>query len=155
MIEIEEIPVENIQEFFKIHIEYLIEGKFITSQEDIDYFSGDEYREIIKSHMIRDKDKHHMIYFVKDNHRIGVAQYNTYQSEDGKCFILDYWLFNNYRGKGLGVECFNSLEAYTKSDGAIYYELNSHQKESINFWQSVGFVYKGLDEYEEMLWIKK
>lgn len=106
MITIEEIPVENINDFWKIHIEYLIKDEIITDSEDIEYFESDEYRNIIKANMLRDKDKHHMVYFVKDNVRIGAAQYNTYQSEDGKCFILDFWVFPEYRGNGTGHACF-------------------------------------------------
>ena len=114
MIRIEEIPVERIDEFWNIHIGYLVDDGIISDEEDIEYFSGDEYREIIKSHMIREKDGHHMVYFMYDNIKIGAAQYNTYQSEDGKCFILDFWVFPEYRGNGTGHKCFEALENYTR-----------------------------------------
>lgn len=87
MITIEEIPAERIDDFWTIHMNYLVEDEIIDDPEDIDYFSGDEYRSIIKSHMLRENDKHHMVYFVNEDIRIGAAQYNTYQSEDGKWFI--------------------------------------------------------------------
>lgn len=99
MITIEEIPVERIDDFWTIHMNYLVEDEIIDDPEDIDYFSGDEYRSIIKSHMLRENDKHHMVYFVNEDICIGAAQYNTYQSEDGKCFVLDFWVFPEYRGK--------------------------------------------------------
>ena len=102
MIKTEEIPVERIEEFWDLHLQYLINDGIIEDEEDIAYFSGEEYRNIIKAHMIRETDKHHMVYFVEDNQRIGAAQYNTYQSEDGKCFILDFWVFPAYRGNGTG-----------------------------------------------------
>ena len=70
MIRIEEIPVERIDEFWNIHIGYLVDDGIISDEEDIEYFSGDEYREIIKSHMIREKDGHHMVYFMDDNIKI-------------------------------------------------------------------------------------
>ena len=47
MIEIEEIPVENIDEFWEIHIKYLVGDGIVTEEEDIEYFEGDEYRETI------------------------------------------------------------------------------------------------------------
>ncbi len=35
----------------------------ISSEEDKEYFSSAKYRDVIKSHMLRSKDIHHMIYF--------------------------------------------------------------------------------------------
>ena len=67
--------------------------------------------------MIRSTDKQHMIYFCRDGERIGAASYCTYQSEDGKYFILDYWVFPQFRGNGTGHRCFEALEQYTKADG--------------------------------------
>lgn len=147
-IQIEEIPVENIEEFWKIHIKYLIEDDIIIDEEDIEYFQSTEYRDIIKAHMIRPVDKHHMVYFVRDNIRIGAAQYNTYQREDGKCFILDFWVFPEFRGNGTGRKCFEALKSHTTADGAKYYELNYTKEQAHLFWQSIGFVDCGADEYE-------
>jgi len=155
MIRIEEIPVERIDEFWDIHIKYLIDDEIITDQEDIDYFKGEEYRGILKNHMLRDIDKQHMVYFVRGEQRIGAASYCTYQSEDGKCFILDYWVFPEYRGNGTGHKCFEALEQYTKMGGAKYYELNSTKENSIRFWKSLGFVENGKDEYDMLLLEKK
>lgn len=155
MINIEEIPVENMEEFWKIHIRYLVDDQIITDPEDIEYFQSEEYRGIIKTHMLRDRDRHHMIYFVRDGIRIGAAQYCTYQSEDGKCFILDYWMFPEYRGQGAGHECFEALEAYTKADDAVYYEINAETERRVHFWNSLGFVENGVDEDGIQLFIKK
>lgn len=155
MIEIEEIPVENIEEFWKMHIKYLIDDEIITDSEDIEYFQSEEYRGIIKAHMLRDKDKHHMVYFIKDGIRVGATQYCTYQSEDGKCFILDYWIFPEYREQGVGHECFKALETYTRADGAVYYEINAETERRIHFWSSLGFVEDGVDEYGMQLFVKK
>lgn len=155
MIKIEEIPVENIEDFWKIHIQYLMDDEIISDEEDIAYFSGSEYRDTLLEHMRRDFDQHHMIYFLKDDTRVGAAQYTTYQSEDGKCFILDYWVFPKYRGTGTGHECFYAFEEYTKADGALYYELNSEKENSIHFWKSLGFVEDGVDEWGMKLFVRK
>ena len=154
MIRIEEIPVEKIADFWSIHLKYLIEDGIIDDEEDISYFSGDEYRGIIKAHMGRKIDRHHMVWFVDGCERIGAAQYNIYRSEDGKCFILDFWVFPEFRGNGTGHECFYALEAYTKADGARYYEINSQKENSIRFWKSLGFVENGKDEYDMPVFIK-
>lgn len=93
MIEIEEIPVEHIVEFWQEHIQYLVEDGIATEDEEREYFQSDEYRSVIRSHMVRNTDKHHLVYFAEDGVRIGATSYCTYQSEDGKCFILDFWVF--------------------------------------------------------------
>ena len=105
--------------------------------------------------MTRNKDKHHMVYFKKDEKYIGASHYNTYQSEDGKCFILDFWVFPEYRGNGTGCRCFNALEEYTKKDGALYYEINCTKVDARRFWISNGFIDNGVDEYDMPLMIKR
>ena len=42
-IQMEEIPVERIDEFWSIHIRYLLDDSIITDEEDIQYFGSDEY----------------------------------------------------------------------------------------------------------------
>lgn len=155
MISIEEIPVARINEFWEIHIKYLVDDGIISDEEDIAYFTGEEYRGILEDHMIRNTDKQHMVYFCQNGERIGAASYCTYQSEDGKCFILDYWVFPQFRGNGTGHRCFEALEQYTKADGAKYYELNSMKEDSIRFWKSIGFVENGKDEYDMLLLVKR
>ena len=155
MITIEEIPVEKIEDFWRIHYAYLLNDEIITDEEDKEYFQSEEYRGVIKAHMLRDVDKHHMVYFVENEKRIGAAQYNTYQSEDGKCFILDFWVFPEFRGNGTGHRCFATLEAYTKKDGARYYEINCEREIAQRFWRDNGFVDSGVDEYGMALLVKR
>lgn len=155
MISIQEIPIDEIQDFWSRHISYLIDDGIITDKEDIEYFTGNEYRGVLEAHMIRDTDKQHMVYFIRNKKQIGAASYCTYQSEDGKCFILDYWIFPEYRGNETGHLCFKALEQYTKSGGAKYYELNSSKENSIRFWKSLGFIENGKDEWDMLLLIKR
>lgn len=154
-IEIDEIPVERIDEFWEKHIKYLTEDGIITEPEDIEYFSGSEYRDAIKSRMLRNRDKLHMLYFLKEGERIGAAQFVTYQSEDGKCFLLDFWVFPEYRGNGTGRSCFYALERYVKKDGAVYFEINCSKQDSVRFWKSLGFVENGIDEHGVPLFIRR
>lgn len=152
---IEEITVAELNEFWDSHIKYLIDDEIITDEEDKEYFRGDDYRGVIMSHMVRERDRHHIVYFCSNSKRIGAASYCTYQSEDGKCFVLDFWVFPEFRGDGTGHRCFEALERYTRSDGAIYYELNSEKENSVRFWKSIGFVENGKDEYDMPLYIKR
>ena len=155
MLYIQEIPAAKIDEFWQIHMQYLVEDEIVSDKEDIEYFSGNEYRDVIVAHMKRKENKHHAVYFVQDGIAIGAAQYNTYQSEDGKCFILDFWVFPEYRGNGMGHQCFYALEKYTKADGALYYELNSEKENAIRFWKKLGFVDNGTDEWGMKLLVRK
>ena len=155
MIRIEAIPVEKIREFWDIHFRYLVEDGIITTEEDRDYFQSDEYRDVIKAHRMRTPDTLHMVYFLRDGVRIGASQYCTYKSEDGKCFILDFWVFPEYRGQGTGHECFQALYAHTRADGAKYYALNYANEDSRRFWQFLGFVENGVDEYGSPLMIRR
>ena len=148
MIELEEIPVERMAEFWELHMRYLVDDGIIFDEDDRAYFSGREYRGILEEHMRRDTDRHHMVYFRRDGERIGAASYCIYQSEDGKCFILDFWVFPEFRGNGTGHRCFEALQAYAEADGAKYYELNSEKEDSVRFWKSLGFAEHGRDEYD-------
>ena len=152
---VEEIPPESAADFWDIHIRYLTEDGIVTDEEDIDYFRGEEYRGILEAHMRRDRDRHHLVYFRRGGQRIGAASYCTYQSEDGKCFIMDFWVFPPFRGRGTGHRCYEALERYTRADGAACYELNSTKPDSVRFWKSIGFADNGEDEYGMPLLIKK
>ena len=155
MISIEEIPVEKLPEFWDIHIRYLVDDGIISDEEDVEYFTGREYRGILEDHMARETDRHHMVWFRRNGERIGAASYCTYQSEDGKCFILDFWVFPEHRGNGTGHRCFAALEQYTEADGARYYELNSVKEDAVRFWKSLGFTDNGADEYGMPLLIRR
>lgn len=155
MIGIEEVRREALPAFWDAHIRYLVDDGIISDEEDVAYFSGDEYRGVIEAHMQRDRDRHRLVYFVRGGERIGATSYCTYESEGGKCFVLDFWVFPAFRGNGTGHRCFEALEQYTKADGARYYEINSEKPESVRFWKSLGFTENGVDEYGMPLFIKK
>jgi GNAT superfamily N-acetyltransferase len=155
VIVIEEIPVEEADRFFWFHLSYLVEDGIVTDVEDAQYFASNEYRDTIMDHMRREKDKHHLVWFKEDGNITGAASYCTYQSEDGKCFILDFWVFPDCRGNGMGHRCFEALEQYTRADGAKYYELNSEKEDSVRFWKSLGFTENGEDEYGMPLFVKR
>lgn len=106
--------------------------------------------------MKRSIDTHHLAYFNENGKRIGAVSYCTYSSEDGKCFILDFWLFPPFRGRGKGHSCFNVLRECTAKEGAKYYELNCDGRDDrVRFWKSNGFVENGVDEYAVMLLIRR
>lgn len=145
----------ELNEFWKLHIRYLIEDGIISSAEDIDYFSGEEYRSVIEAHMKRDENRHHLAWFVREGKRIGACSYCIYDGEDGKCFLLDFWVFKPYRGDGCGHHCVTAFFEHTKAQGAAYYELNCSLTDPTRFWKAHGFVENGEDEWGEPLFIRK
>ena len=151
---IEEIPADRIEEFWPLHIRYLTEDGIVTDEEDISYFRGREYRGILEDHMRRETDRHHMVWFRRDAERIGAASYCIYHDEEGKCFILDFWVFPEFRGNGTGHRCFEALERFAETDGARFFELNSEKEDSVRFWKSLGFTENGTDEYGMPLLIR-
>ena len=97
MIKIEDIPAEKINEFWNLHIRYLVEDGIISDEEEIACFTGNEYRGILEEHMIRSTDKQHMVYFCQDGIRIGAASYCTNQSEDEN---VSFWITGFSRSIG-------------------------------------------------------
>lgn len=154
-IRIEEIPANKMEAFWEQHLRYLVDDGIIGDEEDKAYFSGSEYREVILAHMERPVDTHHTVWFLRDGVRIGAAQYCTYKSEDGKCFVLDFWVFPEFRGGGTGHRCFEALENHTKADGASYYEINCEKENARRFWESLGFRDNGADEYDMPLMVRR
>ncbi len=157
MIGIEEIPPAGLGAFWELHIQYLLRDGIIDpeDEEDLAYFTGTEYRGILEAHMLRPTDRQHMVYFLRDGQRIGAASFCIYESEGGKCFILDFWVFPEHRGGGTGHRCFEALARCAQAEGARFFELNSTKADSVRFWKSLGFAENGLDEYDMPLYIKR
>lgn len=158
MITIEEIAKKDLASYWPLHWAYLNRDIFphITlsapaDDEDRAYFSGPEYRGTLERFMDRTPDTAHMVYFVQEGRRIGCAQYVTYKSEDGKCLLMDFWVFPEFRGGGQGHECFYALSAHVASDGASYFEINVSNERNHRFWQGLGFTDSGHDEHGQPL----
>lgn len=155
MIKIKEVSNEEVQEFWEEHIKYLINDELIFGKKEIDYYSGEEYRKTIESYRKNKIDKLHMVWFMREGVKIGATHYKIFKNEDGECFILDFWVFPEYRGHNTGHECFNALKEYTEADGARYYKLNAAKEQSIHFWKTIGFVEFAMDPNGETIFIKK
>lgn len=75
-----------------------------------------------------------------------------FTSEDGKCFILEFCVYPEFRGNGTGTACAQALLAWAQAHGAHYAELNSGgDPRRCRFWKRVGFVPNGVDEWGEAL----
>ena len=122
--------------------------------EDLEYFLGSEYYDhMVKIHG-RPQDRCYYLFFHRDGQDIGFSMPVIFTSEDGKCFIMEYCVYPEFRGNGTGKECARVLLDWAKENGALYAELNhgSNQRRR-QFWKTVGFIENGADEWGEPLMI--
>ena len=118
------------------------------SSEDLEYFLSDEYHAAIQKLHNRTEDRCHYLIFHQNGLDIGLAMPVIYTAEDGKCFIMEFCVFPEFRGNGTGRKCAEVLLNWAKEHSALYEELNSGGDERRErFWQSVGFIQNGADEW--------
>ena len=122
--------------------------------EDLEYFLSSEYYDHMMKIHSRPQDRCHFLFFHRDGQDIGFAMPVIFTSEDGKCFIMEFCVYPEFRGNGTGKECARVLLCWAKENGALYAELNhgSNQRRRY-FWETVGFVENGADEWGEPLMI--
>lgn len=122
------------------------------SAEERDYFLGDEYRSTMQEIHDRPEDRCHYLFFQRNGRDIGFALSLIYTSEDGKCFIMEFCVYPQYRGNGTGQECAKALLHWAEDNGARYAELNCGGDDRRPlFWKSAGFIENGTDEWGEPL----
>lgn len=121
---------------------------------DRDYFLSDAHRERIQKIHDRPQDRCHYLFFRRDGQDIGFAMPVIYTTGDRKCFILEFCVFPGNRGKGSGKKCARALLDWAKENGALYAELNcGGDQRREHFWQSVGFIPNGADQWGQPLMI--
>ena len=122
--------------------------------KDLEYFHSSEYYDHMMKIHSRPQDRCYYLFFHRDGQDIGFAMPVIYTTEDGKCFIMEYCIYPEFRGNGTGKECARVLLDWAKKHGALYAELNhgSNQRRR-HFWETVGFVENGADEWGEPLMI--
>lgn len=123
--------------------------------DDREYFLSDaENRAHMQKIHDRPQDRCYYLFFCRDGQDIGFAMPVIYTTEDGKCFILEFCVYPEFRGNGTGKQCARILLDWARENGAAYAELNYGSDERrLRFWQSVGFVKNGADEWSEPLMI--
>ena len=121
--------------------------------ENLKHFLSDtEYRVLIDHVHNRLQDRCYYLFFERNGQDIGFALPAIFTSEDGKCFILEFCIFPEFRGGGTGRECAAVLLEWAKEHGARYAELNyGGDERRLRFWKRVGFVENGVDEWGEPL----
>ena len=122
--------------------------------EERDYFLGDEYRSTMQQIHDRTQDRCYYLFFQRNGQDIGFALPVIYASEDGKCFIMEFCVYPEYRGNATGKECAKVLLNWAEENCVLYAELNyGGNDRRLRFWKSVGFIENGVDEWGEPLMI--
>ena len=120
--------------------------------EDLEYFLSSEYYDHMMRLHGRTQDRCFFLFFHRNGEDIGFAAPVIYTTEDGKCFIMEFCVYPGFRGKGAGKKCARVLLDWAREQGALYGELNC-SGDRRHFWESVGFVENGADEWGEPLMI--
>lgn len=109
MIDIREISVNEAGIFWDKHIKYLLEDEIITDKEDIEYFSGREYREFLENRMVGENDRHHIAYFFENNVEIGAVQFTIMKTENISESVL-YLIFGYILNLEISLKDWNVLK---------------------------------------------
>lgn len=123
--------------------------------EDREYFLNDAtYQAQVQKLHDRPQDRCHYLFFCRNGQDIGFAMPVIYTTEDGKCFIMEYGVYPEFRGNGTGKQCAGVLLDWAGENGARYAELNyGGNDRRAHFWEQVGFIKNGADEWGEPLMI--
>lgn len=148
-ITIREAVTENDQRVFWEQLRaYFVRDLFPDpADEDRAYFLGTEYRAAMEDLHRRTQDPCYWVFFCRDGQDIGFALPVLYTAEDGRCFIMEFCVYPQFRGGGTGKACAAALLAWAEERGGTYAELNAGDEGRARFWQSVGFVGNGADEW--------
>ena len=116
------------------------------TDEEAARFLAPAYHQRIDALCRREVNPCRRVFFLLEGREVGFALYCTYLSEDAKCFIVNFCIYPEYRNQGLGKRCFAALAGCAGAQGARYFELNTHCRRAMGFWESVGFRRNGYDE---------
>ena len=122
--------------------------------EDLEYFLGSEYHDQMMQIRSRQQDHCFFLFLHRNGQDIGFSMPVIFTTEDGKCFIMEFCVYPEFRGNGIGKECARVLLDWAKEHGALYAELNyGGNQRRRHFWEAVGFVENGADEWGDPLMI--
>lgn len=81
------------------------------------HFLGGEYRQHMEIIHKRPQDRCYYLLFYQNEQNVGFAMPVIYTSEDGKCFIMDFCVYPEFRGNGMGKECARALLKWAEKKG--------------------------------------
>ena len=76
-----------------------------SDKEDLEYFLGQAYRDHMMKINGRPQDRCFFLFFHRGGQDIGFAMPVIFNTEDGKCFIMEFCVYPEFRGGGTGKAC--------------------------------------------------
>ena len=155
MIRIRECAGRSEERFFAQKLREYFERDLFPDPKDEDraYFLGREYFEQLEKLHARPDDRLRMLLFSRDGEDIGFVMATIYNTEDDKCFLMEFCVFPEYRGGGTGRACAKLFFDWAYGQGAEYIELNAHTEQRVRFWKSLGFVENGRDDWGDPMYM--
>lgn len=156
MIQIRECANPAEERFFLQQLRAYFERDLFPDPQDEDraYFLGAEYWQTLTKLHVRADDRLRQLLFSRDGVDIGFVMATIYNTEDGKCFLMEFCVLPEYRGGGTGRACARAFFDWAKENGAAYIELNAHTEQRQRFWLSVGFVPNGRDDWGDPMFLR-
>ena len=144
----EAVASQDVQHFWTELNTYYIRDIFPNpDSEDREYFLGEKYRNQMDQIHSRKKDRAYYLFFDWDGTEIGFAMAVIYDTEDGKCFLMEFCVYPQFRGNGTGKACAKGFLSWAAERGASYVEINCDTEQRIRFWEGCGFRRNGRDEW--------
>ena len=73
-----------------------------SDKEELEYFLGQAYRDHMMKINGRPQDRCFFLFFHRGGQDIGFAMPVIFTTEDGKCFIMEFCVYPEFRGSGTG-----------------------------------------------------
>lgn len=138
----------------QLHLYYKRDMFPNPEDEDRGYFLSSEYRSAMQNIHDRPQDRCYYLFLHRDGQDIGFALPVIYTVEDDRCFLMEFCVYPPFRGNGTGRDCAQTLLEWATKQGAKYAELNAiGDLRRRVFWEHVGFVCNGVDEWGNPLMI--
>lgn len=90
-----------------------------SDKEDLEYFLGQAYRDHIMKIYGRPQDRCFFLFFHRGGQDIGFAMPVIFTTEDGKCFIMEFCVYPEFRGSGTGKACAAALLDWAKNTAHV------------------------------------
>ncbi|WP_410768947.1 GNAT family N-acetyltransferase [Fontibacillus sp. BL9] len=135
-----ESDIKLFWDTFNNYINELALHVSLVDDFDLDYFHSDEYRDAIEKLRIRTNNPLRKFIVKTEEAVIGFFMYVTYFDENGKCFLMEYYIEPQYRSLGYGSAVFFQAEKSIHEEGASYIELTPTNEANERFWTKLGFV---------------
>ena len=151
----EAITETNIAAFWKrLHAYHKRDIFKDSDKEESEYFLSPTYHDHMMQINGRSQDRCFFLLFYRDGQDIGFAMPVIFTTEDGRCLIMEFCVYPEFRGNGTEKACAETLLDWARKHGARYAELSyGGDERQRHFWESVGFIENGADEWGDPLMI--